>query len=95
MLKKHSPEYYGAAKEIFKGRIFYASNMCILRREVLNDLCEWMFPIVMDVEKIVGDIDDTYYNRYAGFCTERLITLYFLYNKNNWKIAHAEKLFIG
>lgn len=95
VMKKRSPEYYGVAKEIFRGRIFYASNMCILRREVLNDLCEWMFPIVMDVENIVGDIEDTYYNRYAGFCTERLITLYFLYNKKNWKIAHAEKVFLG
>lgn len=95
VMKKQSPEYYEAAQDIFKGKIFYASNMCILRREVLDDLCEWMFPIVMEVEKIVGDIEDPYYNRYAGFCTERLITLYFLYNKNHWKIAHAEKIFIN
>lgn len=95
VLKRRSPEYYEAAEEIFRDRIFYASNMCILRRDVLNDLCDWMFPIVMDVENIVEEIEDTYYNRYAGFCTERLITLYFLYNKNKWKIAHVEKVFIG
>lgn len=95
VLKEQSPEYYETSKEIFQGRIFYASNMCILKREVLDDLCNWMFPIVMEVENRVGDLQDTYYNRYAGFCTERLITLYFLYNKNNWKIAHAEKVFIG
>ncbi|MBO6304223.1 MAG: DUF4422 domain-containing protein [Selenomonadaceae bacterium] len=95
VLKRLSPEYYEASKKIFDDRIFYASNMCILKRNVLNDLCNWMFPIVAEVEEIVGDIDDSYYNRYAGFCTERLITLYFLYNKNNWKIAHAEKVFIG
>lgn len=95
VLQECSPEYYEASKEIFQGRIFYASNMCILKREVLDDLCSWMFPIVMEVENRVGDLQDTYYNRYAGFCTERLITLYFLYNKNNWKIAHAEKVFIG
>lgn len=95
VMKRRSPVYYEAAQEIFKGKIFYASNMCILRREVLDDLCEWMFPIVMEVEEIVGDIEDPYYNRYAGFCTERLITLYFLYNKHHWKIAHAEKIFIN
>lgn len=95
VLREQSPEYYEASREIFQGRIFYASNMCILKREVLDDLCSWMFPIVMEVENRVGDLQDTYYNRYAGFCTERLITLYFLYNKNNWKIAHAEKVFIG
>lgn len=95
VMKRRSPDYYEAAQEIFKGKIFYASNMCILRRNVLDDLCKWMFPIVMEVEEIVGDIKDPYYNRYAGFCTERLITLYFLYNKHHWKIAHAEKVFIG
>lgn len=94
-LKEKSPEYFKAAQVIFRDKIFYASNMCVLRREVMNDLCEWMFPIVMEVEELVGDIKDTYYNRYAGFCTERLITLYFLYNKHRWKIAHAEKIFIG
>lgn len=95
VMKEQSPEYYEAAQLIFKDKIFYASNMCILKREVLNDLCEWMFPIVMEVEKIVGDIKDPYFNRYAGFCTERLITLYFIYNKHSWKIAHAEKVFVG
>lgn len=95
VLKEKSPEYYEASQAIFKERIFYASNMCILKREVLNDLCDWMFPIVMEVERRVGDIEDTYYNRYAGFCTERLITLYFLYNCNDWGIAHAEKIFLS
>ena len=95
ILKKRSPDYWEAAQEIFQGRIFFASNMCILSREVLDDLCEWMFPIVSDVEDIIGDINDSYYNRYAGFCTERLITLYFLYNKHKWKIAYTEKVFVG
>lgn len=95
VLQEKSPDYYEAAQSIFKGNIFYASNMCILRRNVLDNLCEWMFPIVMDIEKRVGDLSDTYYNRYAGFCTERLITLYFLYNKNQWKTAHAEKIFLS
>ncbi|WP_196598318.1 DUF4422 domain-containing protein [Pectinatus frisingensis] len=95
VLKKQSPEYYKAANKIFKGNIFYASNMCILKHQVFNNLCEWMFPIVMEIEEYIGDLSDPYYNRYAGFCTERLITLYFLYNKQCWNIAHAEKIFIG
>lgn len=95
VIKEQSLEYYEASKKIFKDRVFYASNMCILRRNVLNDLCSWMFPIVFEIERRVGDFPDAYYNRYAGFCTERLITLYFLYNKHNWRIAHVEKEFIG
>ena len=95
VLRELSPEYYEVAEQIFKGLVFYASNMFILRREVLDDLCQWMFPVVMEVERRVGELRDTYYNRYAGFVTERLITLYFIHNKRGWRIAHVEKVFIG
>ena len=69
--------------------------MFIAKRQVLHDLCEWMFPIVMEVENRVGDLPDKYLNRYCGFCTEQLITLYFLCNQNNYRIIHAEKIFVG
>ena len=95
VLKEKCPEYYEASKAIYAGDIFYASNMFIAKRKVLDGLCEFMFPIVMEVENRIGDLPNAYYNRYAGFCTEQLITLYFLYNKQNWRIAHAEKFFIG
>ena len=94
VLREMSPEYYGASEEIYRGHVFYACNMLIAKRKVLNDLCQWMFPMVFEIEKRIGDLPDPYQNRYAGFCTERLITLYFLYNKHNWHITHADKIFI-
>ena len=42
VLRELSPEYYMAAEKIFKGRVFYASNMLILRREVLDALCQFI-----------------------------------------------------
>ena len=93
-LKEKSPDYFEASKEIYAGQIFYACNMLIAKREALNKLCEWMFPIVFEIEKRVGDLADPYKNRYAGFCTERLITLYFLRNKEKYRIAHSGKIFI-
>ncbi len=94
VLRDFSPDYYEASKDIYRGDIFYACNMLIAKRKVLHDLCQWMFPLVLEVERRVGDLSDAYYNRYAGFCTEQMITLYFLYNKNKWRITHAEKIFI-
>ena len=94
VLRRKSPEYHGIAQKIYDGNIFYACNMLITKQHVLNQLCSWMFPIVMEVEAQVGDLPDKYYNRYCGFCTEQLITLYFLYNKQNYRISHAEKIFI-
>lgn len=94
VLRRRTPEYYDAAQKIYDGNILYACNMLIAKRHVLNHLCSWMFPIVMEVEERTGDLSDPYRNRYCGFCTEQLITLYFLYNKQNWRIAHAEKIFL-
>ena len=94
VLKRRSPEYYVASKRIFDGNIFYASNMLIAKRHVLDKLCAWMFPIVMEIEELTGELENTYYNRYCGFCTEQLITLYFLYNKEKHVVTHAEKIFI-
>ena len=95
VLEKRDPFYSRMAKKVFAGNVFYACNMFIAKRQVLHDLCEWMFPIVMEVEEKVGDLPDKYLNRYCGFCTEQLITLYFLCNQNNYHIVHAEKVFIG
>lgn len=94
VLQEMSPEYYEASEEIYRGHVFYACNMLIAKRRVLHELCQWMFPMVFEIEKKIGDLPDLYQNRYAGFCTERLITLYFLYNKQNWRITHADKIFI-
>lgn len=94
VLREKEPAYYKLADKIYGGNILYTCNMCILKRRVLDDLCRWMFPVVMEIERRVGELEDPYYNRYAGFCTEWLITLYFLSNVKKWRLAHAERIFI-
>ncbi|WP_196604818.1 DUF4422 domain-containing protein [Pectinatus haikarae] len=94
VLDEYSPEYYDSALNIYDKKIFIANNMWIVRKTVLDDLFSWLFPILFEIEKRIGELEDSYYNRYAGFCAEQLTGLYFLYNKRNWKIAYAEKMFL-
>lgn len=94
VLNDFYPEYMSAAKEIFSGAFFYGNNMWILKRKVLDEFFFWMFPMLVEIEKRVGDIADPYYNRYIGFCTELFTTLYFWDNRKKLKIVHAEKTFI-
>ena len=108
VLSDMSPEYFKVSKKIFSDKIFYASNMYILRRDILDDFYSWMFPMLFEVEKRIeikyglnGNLParedglTDYYNRYAGFVSERLTTLYFIKNAGNLKLLHASKVFIS
>lgn len=94
-LKQHEPESYTVGREVFAGNLYSPCNMFIMRREVLDGLCKWMFPILDAVTAHGGVKEDTYLNRYAGFVSERLITLFFHMNKEKYRIAYVDKNFLA
>ncbi len=87
-------EDYKVAKQVFSSNLYLPCNMFIMKKEILNDLCKWMFPVLDAVVKYCGDKEDSYQNRYPGFISERLITLYFHKYNNKYKIVFADKNFI-
>lgn len=90
-------EYEGierTALEVFSGTLYFPCNMLIARREVLAELCEWMFPIIDGVVGQIGDKEDSYARRYPGFMSERLITVFMMHNRDRLNIALADKMFI-
>ena len=108
ILKEKYPEDEESFRKILDDKIFYASNMWILKKNVLDDFLGWMFPILFEIEKRISNkykLDgnlpkradglDDYYNRYAGFCSERLETLYFIKNYKKFSIYHVEKDFLS
>lgn len=93
-LKEHRPEDYELSKKVFSGNLYLPCNMFIMHREVLDNLCRWLFPILDAVTANGGVKQDAYLNRYPGFISERLITLYFYRNRFRYRIAYADKNFI-
>ena len=85
---------YPNIRENYKERHDPSDWEYIVRRKILDDLCSWMFPIIDAVVKHGGVKEDTYLNRYPGFISERLITLYFLRKSINYHIVYADKNFI-
>jgi hypothetical protein len=88
-------EEYQEAKLFFKGNLYSPCNMFIMRREVLDDLCQWMFPKLFAVAGHGGINDDTYQNRYPGFISERLITFFFDKHRDKYKVMYADKNFLA
>lgn len=94
-LKEKRLDDYEIACRVFSGGLYLPCNMFIMHREVLDHLCKWMFPILDAVVANGGEKRDIYQNRYPGFISERLITLYFCQNKSKYHIAYADKNFIN
>ena len=88
------PEYMPTVVEMGAGMYYYAYNMFIMRREILEDYCAWLFPILSYCEAHCRAKDgDAYQNRYIGFLAEHLMSAYFSHHEGEYKIAHAVKHF--
>lgn len=92
-LKEHNINEYGAAEAFFEKNLYSPCNMFIMRKEVLDELCTWLFPIIDAVVAHIGKKEDVYLNRYPGFLSERLITFFFEYYRNKYKVVYADKDF--
>lgn len=87
------PDYLETANQIQNGNCYYAYNMFIAKRDIFDSYCQWLFDILNYCVSRIGEKEDSYQNRYAGFLAERLLTIYFVHNKQ-FKLAIADKHFI-
>lgn len=93
-LKERDEEEYREASGFFEKNLYSPCNMFIMRRSVLDGLCQWLFPILFAVAEHGGQKEDAYLNRYPGFLSERLITFYFEKYGSKYKIVYADKNFL-
>lgn len=69
--------------------------MFIMKKEVLDELCAWLFPILFICAEHGGGREDAYQNRYPGFLSERLISLFFEKNRDKYRMVYADKNFLN
>ena len=93
-MKEHHAEEYDELRAFWNNGLYSPCNMLIARKEVLDDLCEWLFPILFAVAEHGGQKEDTYLNRYPGFLSERLISYFFEKNRDKYKVVFADKNFL-
>ena len=94
VLARRHPDYYRAAKAVFKLNVFFPYCMGIWSWEYFDEYCSWLFPILDEVYEVIGEKWDVYQNRYIAFLAERLHSLYFTVNSNKLKYKLVERLFI-
>lgn len=88
------PDYKHDIDVVEQSKYYIPYNMFIMKWDVFNSYCEWLFPILEMCEELIGDYDDTYQNRYIGFLAERLMTAYFYHHREDLKIMFCNKHFL-
>lgn len=88
-LEELSPEYAAKIEEVFSEPYLYNYNMLIAKPEVLTEYCEWLFLILERVEELSEPKGWERSDRYIGYLGENLLTLYFMCNKDRYKIVHT------
>lgn len=83
-----------AFDKIMHGNIFFPCNMFVMSKENVDRYCEWLFPILFELDKkiYIDDRWDLYSRRIIGFWAERLFTVWIY--MNNLKIKELPILLL-
>ena len=88
------PEYLIAFDKQMKSKSEHLFNMFIMKRELFNAYCEWMFPILGELEKAYQLSNmDSFQARLIGRISERLLDVWI--NKNGIKYIEVDYIYFG
>lgn len=92
VLKEKELDHFERFRELLKKSYLYNYNMLIARKEVFDDYCGWIFPLLEEITDRCERKKCNRSPRYIGRIGEILTSLYFMRNERKWKIVHAEKI---
>lgn len=79
IVREASLEYAESVEEYFNGTLFYPCNLFVMRWDIFDEYCHWLFPILFELEQ---RIDISAYDenecRVFGLLAERLLGAFFI-----------------
>lgn len=95
-LKDVAPEYLNTyARVVSEEEHFFNNfNMLIAKSSVFDDYCSFLFSVLERTEELTTPKGWERADRFAGYLGENLTTLYFLHNRDKWKITYAGKIWM-
>jgi len=76
------PDYVKDFDKVMNQNDIYTFNMFIMKKDLLDSYCSWLFDILFEAEKSINlNAKDDYQVRVFGFLSERLFNVWLLHNK--------------
>lgn len=89
IIEEKYPEYLEEFDKLYKRTSAHMFNMFIMKKEILNEYCEWLFDILFELEKRIDPSQyDSFHARYLGRISERLLDVWI--DKNNLKYEEVK-----
>ena len=86
IIEKKYPKYLKEFDKLHTRKSAHMFNMFIMKKDILNDYCKWLFDILEELEKRV-DVKkyDTFHSRFYGRISELLLDVYINTNNISYK----------
>lgn len=86
-IKALYPEYVDEYENYLNQRSMFPCNMCIMKKNLLDQYCEWIFNILFYIEdRHDMENEDPYRKRLFGFLSERLLYVWLIHNVSESRI---------
>ncbi len=92
VIKEQDREHFEETMDILKMPYLYNYNMLIARKQVFEEYCSWLFPLLKEIRNRCEREKKERAPRYIGRIGEVLTSVYFMRNQSGWRIAHAGKV---
>ena len=96
IIEEMYPEYLNDYDKVMKQTGGYMFNMYIMRKDLSDQYCEWLFSILFELEKRFKDKEYSYFQgRFYGRVSEMLFNVWLLHQNISYKevpYMHMEKI---
>lgn len=81
------PEYVKEFDQAMNKHYYFNGNMFITKKSIFDSYAKWLFSLYNQLEKKIdiNKYEDSYQARVFGFISERLLNVWLLHNKINYK----------
>ncbi|MBR6880631.1 MAG: DUF4422 domain-containing protein [Clostridiales bacterium] len=91
ILKEKYPSYAGAYDKAINRTWGYMFNMMIMRKDLLDDYCTWLFDILFELsERLKKEGQTGFEARFPGRVSERLFNVWLTYKLDSGEIKEEE-----